>query len=105
MRHELAEIGRQQMSIFDGIRILDLSIGMAGALTSLILAEQGADVIKVEPPGGDPFREIEPGFFIWNRSKRSIVLDLGNPKQRERLARLLNTADVLIESFMPAECE
>ena len=45
--------------ILDGIRIMDLSQGMAGALVTLLLAEQGADVIKVEPPGGDPTREIE----------------------------------------------
>jgi crotonobetainyl-CoA:carnitine CoA-transferase CaiB-like acyl-CoA transferase len=45
----------------DGLSVLDLSQGVAGALTSLLLAEQGADVVKVEPPGGDPYREIHPG--------------------------------------------
>jgi crotonobetainyl-CoA:carnitine CoA-transferase CaiB-like acyl-CoA transferase len=91
------------MAIFDGVRIIDLSQGMAGALTSLLLAEQGADVIKVEPPGGDPSRRIEPGFFVWNRSKRSVTLDLSDAGQRRGLDRLLDNADVLLDSCAPSE--
>ena len=62
----------------DGIRILDLSWGIAGPLGVLLLAEHGADVIKVEPPGGDPFRAYA-GYRCWNRSRRSVVLDLAGP--------------------------
>jgi crotonobetainyl-CoA:carnitine CoA-transferase CaiB-like acyl-CoA transferase len=91
------------MSIFDGIRVIDLSEGVAGALTTLLLAEQGADVIKVEPPGGDPYRQIEPGFFIWNRSKRSLTLDLRDRGERPILNRLAASADVLLDSYTPAQ--
>jgi len=91
------------MAIFEGIRVIDLSQGIAGALTSLLLAEQGADVIKVEPPGGDPYRQIEPGFFIWNRSKRGLTLDLADRGERAILNQLLAGADVLIDSYSPAE--
>ncbi len=90
-------------AILDGIGVIDLSQGLAGALVSLLLAEQGADVIKVEPPGGDPTREIEPGFFIWNRSKRGITLDLGRAADRARLHQLLTRADVIVESYTSAE--
>src|SRR5438309_1404005 len=69
----------------EDIRVLDLSQGIAGPLTTLLLAEQGADVIRVEPPGGDPFRDVYPGYFIWNRSKRSVTLDLGSEPGRARL--------------------
>jgi crotonobetainyl-CoA:carnitine CoA-transferase CaiB-like acyl-CoA transferase len=89
--------------ILDGIRIIDASQGLAGALVTLLMAEQGADVIKVEPPGGDPIRQIEPGFFVWYRSKRSITLDLENAAERARLRQLLERADVLLESAAPAD--
>jgi crotonobetainyl-CoA:carnitine CoA-transferase CaiB-like acyl-CoA transferase len=89
--------------ILEGIRIIDASQGLAGALVTLLLAEQGADVIKVEPPGGDPMRQIEPGFFVWYRSKRSITLDLADSGGRNRLRQLLERADVLVESVAPAD--
>jgi crotonobetainyl-CoA:carnitine CoA-transferase CaiB-like acyl-CoA transferase len=88
----------------EGIRILDLSWGIAGPLGVLLLAEQGADVIKVEPPGGDPFREYD-GARVWLRSRRSITLDLKSDRGREVLDRLLGTADVLVESFRPGVME
>jgi crotonobetainyl-CoA:carnitine CoA-transferase CaiB-like acyl-CoA transferase len=91
--------------ILDGIRVIDLSQGIAGALVSLLMAEQGADVIKVEPPGGDPLREIEAGFFIWNRSKRSITLDLNAAADRQTLRKLLAHTDVLIESLAAEDAE
>ncbi len=91
------------MAIFDGIRLIDLSQSIAGALTSLLLAEQGADVIKVEPPGGDLTRQTEAGFFIWNRSKRSVTLDLRDTAQRAALDRMLETADVLLDTCSPSE--
>src|SRR5260370_40057907 len=91
--------------ILDGIRVIDLSQGIAGALASWLHAEQGADVIKIEPPGGDPLREIEPGFFIWNRSKRCVTLDLNLAADRDRLLKLLERADVMIESFTIAQSQ
>jgi crotonobetainyl-CoA:carnitine CoA-transferase CaiB-like acyl-CoA transferase len=87
--------------ILDGIRVIDCSETMAGAVASLLLAEAGADVIKVERPGGDPTRG-SLGFLTWNRSKRSIVLDLDTESGRSDVHRLLGSADVLIHTFGPA---
>jgi len=82
------------------VRVLDLSWGIAGALGVLLLAEQGADVIKVEPPGGDPFREYN-GYAVWNRSRRSVTIDLKNPDGLAAFHELAATADVLVETFRP----
>jgi crotonobetainyl-CoA:carnitine CoA-transferase CaiB-like acyl-CoA transferase len=84
----------------DGVRILDLSWGIAGPLGVLLLAEQGADVVKVEPPAGDPFRSYS-GSHVWNRSRRSVTVDLKSDAGREAFSRLAGTADVLVESFRP----
>jgi crotonobetainyl-CoA:carnitine CoA-transferase CaiB-like acyl-CoA transferase len=84
----------------DGIRILDLSWGVAGPLGVLLLAEQGAEVIKVEPPGGDPFRSY-PGYKVWTRSRRSVTCDLKSDAGRAAFDRLAGTADVLVETFRP----
>ena len=83
-----------------GVRILDLTTGIAGPLGVLLLAEQGADVLKVEPPGGDPLRSM-PGSHVWHRSRRSVTLDLEDPLERERFLGLVAGADVLVESFAP----
>jgi crotonobetainyl-CoA:carnitine CoA-transferase CaiB-like acyl-CoA transferase len=88
----------------DGVRILDLSWGIAGPLGVLLLAEQGADVIKVEPPGGDPFRAYD-GYRVWNRSRRSFTVDLKHDAGRDAFTKLLGTADVLVESFRPGVME
>lgn len=87
--------------ILDGIRVIDCSDAMAGAVAALLLAEAGADVIKVEGPGGDRTR-ASLGFLTWNRSKRSVVLDLDTPSSRADLHCLLSGADVLIHNFEPA---
>jgi crotonobetainyl-CoA:carnitine CoA-transferase CaiB-like acyl-CoA transferase len=84
----------------EGIRILDLSWGIAGPLGVLLLAEQGADVIKVEPPGGDPFR-VYDGYKVWTRSRRSVTCDLKSDAGVDAFRRLAATADVLVESFRP----
>jgi len=84
----------------DGIRILDLSWGIAGPLGVLLLAEQGADVIKVEPPGGDPFR-VYDGYKVWTRSRRSVTCDLKSDAGVAAFRTLAATADVLVESFRP----
>jgi crotonobetainyl-CoA:carnitine CoA-transferase CaiB-like acyl-CoA transferase len=84
-----------------GVRVLDLSFYIAGPLGPMMLADYGADVVKVEPPTGDPFREIAIGFLGWNRGKRSIALDLGKPDGREALLELARTADALVENYRP----
>lgn len=83
-----------------GVRVLDLSWGIAGPLGVLLLAEQGADVIKVEPPGGDPFRDYS-GYAVWNRSRRSVTVDLKAPAGADAFRKLASDADVLVETFRP----
>ena len=83
-----------------GVRVLDLSWGVAGPVGVLLLAELGADVIKIEPPGGDPFRH-QPAYHVWNRSRRSLVLDLKTDEGRDVFLRLCGDADVLVETFSP----
>jgi crotonobetainyl-CoA:carnitine CoA-transferase CaiB-like acyl-CoA transferase len=78
-----------------GIRVVDLSTGIAGPAAAMFLADFGADVVKVEPPQGDP-RRAGPGFPMWNRNKRGIVVDAGTPAGAARLAALLAGADLCI---------
>jgi crotonobetainyl-CoA:carnitine CoA-transferase CaiB-like acyl-CoA transferase len=92
--------------LLDGYRILDLSQVVMGPVATQILAEFGAEVIKVEPPSGDTSRHIgpmrNPGmgyiFLHANRGKRSVVLDLKQPEGLEALFRLAETADVLVSN-------
>jgi crotonobetainyl-CoA:carnitine CoA-transferase CaiB-like acyl-CoA transferase len=86
------------MQVLDGIRILDLSGGIAGPLGVLQLAEHGADVIKVEPPGGRADRG-SPASRAYNRSRRSVTLDLKDPDGVRLFREMCGTADVLVEAF------
>ena len=88
------------MGILTGVRILDLSQHRSGQMAARLLAEAGADVIKIEPPGGDSARS-EPGYIVSNRSKRSVVLDLEAAAGRAELSRMLGGADVLIHDLGP----
>jgi len=94
----------------DGVRVLDLSRLVAGNMLSLQLADFGADVIKVEPPAGDPLRDWrDAGLALhWKtyaRNKRSLVLNLRRAAAKEALYRLVATADVFIEGFRPGTLE
>jgi crotonobetainyl-CoA:carnitine CoA-transferase CaiB-like acyl-CoA transferase len=94
----------------DGVRVLDLSRLVAGNMLSLQLADFGADVIKVEPPAGDPLRDWRDGgkelhWKTYARNKRSIVLNLRHDSAKDALLRLVACADVLIESFRPGTLE
>lgn len=91
-----------------GIRVLDLSAYIAGPYGCTLLADQGAEVIKVEPPGGDNLRQYPStlpsesrAFLGVNRSKRGAVLDLKNPDDHAVLLRLVRDADVLVHNFRP----
>jgi benzylsuccinate CoA-transferase BbsE subunit len=96
----------------DDIRVLDLA-GEMGQYCTKLLADLGADVIKVEPPGGDPARNLPPFYhdepdpqksLYWlnlNTSKRSVTLNIEDPEGRKLLERLVATADVVVESFQP----
>jgi crotonobetainyl-CoA:carnitine CoA-transferase CaiB-like acyl-CoA transferase len=91
----------------EGIRVIDLTTVLSGPLCTMMLGDAGADVIKVEPPGGDPSRRMGPPFvgdeggeFIaLNRNKRSVVLDLKSPEGRAHIEALIRTADVLVENY------
>ena len=92
------------------VRVLDLGSYISGPCAAVLLAEMGADVVKVEPPAGDPFRKWESGglnatFVAFNRGKRSVVLDLKNDQDKARLLDLVRTADVLVENFRPGVME
>jgi crotonobetainyl-CoA:carnitine CoA-transferase CaiB-like acyl-CoA transferase len=84
----------------DGIRILDLTWGGGAAVGITMLAEHGADVIKIEPPDGDPFRSYH-GSAVWHRSRRSIALDLHDEADAATMWGLIAEADVLVEGFRP----
>jgi crotonobetainyl-CoA:carnitine CoA-transferase CaiB-like acyl-CoA transferase len=83
-----------------GIRVVDLTSYIAGSYAATMLADLGADVVKVESPEGDSFREL-PGFFAWNRGKRSIALNLKVPEGRAVVERLARDADVVMENMRP----
>jgi crotonobetainyl-CoA:carnitine CoA-transferase CaiB-like acyl-CoA transferase len=93
-----------------GVRALDLSRLVAGNMLSLQLADFGADVIKIEPPSGDPLRDWRDGdqqlhWKTYARNKRSVVLNLRQPAARDALVRLVATADVFIENYRPGTLE
>ena len=93
-----------------GVRVLDLSRLVAGNMVSLQLGDFGADVIKVEPPSGDPLRDWRDGgkslhWKTYARNKRSIVLDLRQDAAKDALLRLVATADVFIENYRPGTLE
>ncbi len=90
--------------VLDGVKVLDLSWGIAGPVTGMLLADHGADVVKVEPPGGDPFRG-SPGYATWLRGRRSIELDLKDVDDRGVLHDLAGKADVVLESWSPETAE
>jgi len=98
----------------EGIRVLDMTIWQQGTSASAMLADLGADVIKIEEPSGDPGRmlgriekagNISGYFQALNRGKRSIAIDLKQPRGREVFLRLASDADVFITNFRPGVCE
>lgn len=86
--------------VLEGVRVLDLSWGIAGPMTAMLLADHGAQVTKIEPPGGDPFRG-QLGYHVWQRGKRSAVLNLKDAADLRSFRALAAHADVLIESYSP----
>ena len=90
-----------------GIRVLDLTTVLSGPLCTMMLGDQGADVIKVEPPTGDPARGMGPPFWggesceflALNRNKRSVTLDLKSDEGRRQFLELCKDADVIVENY------
>jgi crotonobetainyl-CoA:carnitine CoA-transferase CaiB-like acyl-CoA transferase len=87
--------------LLNGVRVLDLSIWRPGPYTTQLLADLGADVLKLEPPGGDPMRVFPELFAMLNANKRSMELDLKDPVDRSRAHELVAETDVLVEGFRP----
>ena len=95
-----------------GLRVLDVTQVMAGPFCAMMLADLGADVVKIEPPAGDSTRQMpgakdreSPSFNAVNRGKRSVVLDLKTAEGRDALKRLARKADVFVENFRPGVLE
>ena len=96
------------MRPLEGLSVLDFSTLLPGPLATLLLAEAGAEVVKIEPPRGEEMRGRAPkwgrdsaGFALLNRGKRSVALDLKNTDERARLQPLVKRADVIVEQFRP----
>jgi crotonobetainyl-CoA:carnitine CoA-transferase CaiB-like acyl-CoA transferase len=95
-----------------GVRVLDLTTMVAGPVATMMLADQGADVIKLETPSGDLMRRLAKGrsgmnafFLACNRNKRSLAVDLKTEHGREIVYKLIATADVLVHNFRPGTAE
>src|SRR5205814_2600683 len=87
--------------VLSGINVLDLSWGISGPAATMLLADNGAEVTRIERPQGDPF-DGYLDYKTYNRGKRSAVLDLKDPADRDRFLALARTADVVVESFSPS---
>ena len=92
--------GNEAQGALRGVQVLDFGHYIPGPLLGMLLSDQGADVIKVERPGGDPARS-EPAFATWNRGKRSIELDLKTPEGQDNARALAKKADIVIENYRP----
>jgi crotonobetainyl-CoA:carnitine CoA-transferase CaiB-like acyl-CoA transferase len=82
----------------EGLTAIEISSNQSGAMAGMMMADNGAEVIKIERPGGGRARR-QPGFLVWNRNKRSVVLDLATPEGRDQLLALAATADVVIDDL------
>ena len=97
------------MTSLSHIKVLDLTSHLSGPYCAMILADHGADVVKIESPnGGDQLRKTPPfqdgesaPFMLWNRNKRSMVMDLKNAENHKTVLKMIEVADVLIENFKP----
>ena len=97
------------MSSLSNLKVLDLTSHLSGPYCAMILADHGADVVKIENPNdGDQLRKTPPfqggesaPFMLWNRNKRSVTLDLKDPKDHQLLLKMAETADIMIENFKP----
>src|SRR5262249_4155588 len=87
------------MGALDGVRVVDFGQWIAGPLAAMLLADQGAEVIHVDPPGGPRWKT--PANATFNRGKTSVVLDLRSDGGRAQARELIDSADVAIENFRP----
>src|SRR5436190_122243 len=89
------------MEALGNLQVVDLTSGIAGPIVGMFMADFGAQVVKIEPPGGDPTRDT-PGFSMWNRGKKSVVVDPDNRDQCRWLGDLISGADVCIVKDLAA---
>jgi formyl-CoA transferase len=82
----------------EGIRVLDLTTMINGPLAAMLLSDMGAEVIKVEPPDGDPWRVLSGAFLAYNRGKRGVAIDMKKEEGKEIVRKLIARADVLVEN-------
>ena len=90
------------MSILSGLKVLDLSWGIAGPMTGMLLADHGAEVTRIVRPQGDPFAGML-GYKVWHRGKKNAVFDLKDDQDMSLFKRLVANADILIESMSPGK--
>jgi crotonobetainyl-CoA:carnitine CoA-transferase CaiB-like acyl-CoA transferase len=88
--------------VLEGLRVVDASSFIAGTFGPALLADYGADVLKVEPPDGDPYRIYALGFIALNQGKRGVALDLKDPRGRQAYLELAAQADVVFDNLRPA---
>jgi crotonobetainyl-CoA:carnitine CoA-transferase CaiB-like acyl-CoA transferase len=107
---------RSMSGPLEGIKVVEMGVWVAGPSAAAILCDWGADVVKIEPPNGDPFRglfasalgvavPLNPPFEVDNRGKRSICLNLENEQGRALARRLVDEADVFVTNMRPRVCE
>ena len=96
------------MGPLEGLKVLDLTSMVSGPMGAMMLADQGAEVIKVEPINGEQLRHmaaphngVNPAFFSCNRGKRSLAVDLKSEEGKEILLKLVQEADVFMQNFRP----
>src|SRR5436190_4977699 len=92
------------MSAYKGVRIADFSQGIAGPMAAMVLGDFEAEVVKVEPPGGDRMKD-KPGYLAWNRNKQIVTLDLETPDGLAAAKALAAGADVAIFDAIPGVLE
>jgi crotonobetainyl-CoA:carnitine CoA-transferase CaiB-like acyl-CoA transferase len=108
----VTDAGTKGLSSLADLRVVELGVWVAAPAAAALLADWGAEVIKVEPPAGDPMRQVfgalgignempNPAFALDNRGKRSVVLDLRDPEDRARMEDLLASADVFLTNLRP----
>src|SRR5215475_11432808 len=96
--------------VLNGVRVVELGTFITGPCAGMMLADLGADVIKIESPEGDPYRSYQgghysPHFQAYNRNKRSLALDLKKSADQELLDQLIREADVFIQNFRPGTAD
>lgn len=96
--------GADGHQVLEGLTVLDLSSGVAGPVATMLLADYGADVIRVERPGGSAL-QVLPGNTVWQRGKRSVEIDLTSPDGLSAFLELCDRADIVIESYRPGTAD